>query len=318
MQYRELGSTGITISAIVMGTWQAGKAMWAGIDDRETSTAVRAAFDEGITTFDTAEEYGRGHSERILGPALKDVRDRVVLASKVFPTNLEPAALVEACHRSLQNLSTDYMDLYQIHWPAGSWKTKTVPIEDSMEALMRLREQGKIRAIGVSNFSTEKLEKALKCGPVASVQPPYSLFWRQADRDLIPFCRERGITVLAYSPLAQGIITGRFGSEHRFAKGDHRVRNRLFSPENRENVERALSLFLPMAEELKVSPAKLALAWVLHQKGVCPVVGARNEAQIRDNAGAADLVLSDRNLEELERISAIATGGLDDDPVQWR
>ena len=318
MQYRELGSSEIQVSAVIMGTWQAGKSMWAGIDDRQTTAAVRAAYDEGITAFDTAEEYGRGHSERILGNALKGVRDKVVIASKVYPNHLEPAALVKACHRSLQNLSTDYIDLYQIHWPSGAWGTKPVPVEDSMKALLRLTEEGKIRAVGVSNFSVAQLEEALGCGPVASVQPPYSLFWRQAERELLPFCRARGITVLAYSPLAQGVLTGKFGPGHKFPKGDHRSRNRLFAPENRKNVERALSLFLPMAEELNVTPARLALAWVLHQNGVCAVAGARNAGQARDNAGAAGLALSKGDLEALDRISALVTEGLDDDPVQWR
>jgi myo-inositol catabolism protein IolS len=128
MQYRELGNSGIKVSAVIMGTWQAGKRMWSGIDDRESTAAIKAAYDEGITTFDTAEEYGLGHSERILGGALRHVRGKVVIASKVYPNHLEPAALVEACHRSLENLSTDYIDLYLIHWPAGSWGTKVVPV----------------------------------------------------------------------------------------------------------------------------------------------------------------------------------------------
>jgi myo-inositol catabolism protein IolS len=318
MQYRELGNSGITISAIIMGTWQAGKKMWAGIDDTQTTAAIRAAFDLGITTFDTAEEYGNGHSERILGNALKDMRDRIVIASKVYPNHLEPTALVEACHRSLKNLSTDYIDLYQIHWPSGSWGTNVVPIQKSMEALMRLQEQGKIRAVGVSNFSARQVQETLACGPVASVQPPYSLFWRQAEKELIPFCRARGITILAYSALAQGILTGKFGPDHVFAKGDHRRRNRLFAPENRENVKQALGLMIPMAESKNVSPARLALSWVIHQEGVCAVAGARNAAQVSDNARAADLVLSENDLQELDRLSAIVTDNLDDDPVQWR
>ena len=301
-----------------MGTWQAGKRMWAGIDDRETTAAVRAACDRGITTFDTAEEYGHGHSERILGNALKGARDKVVIASKVYPNHLEPEDLVEACHGSLKNLSTDYIDLYQIHWPSGSWGTKIVPVEKSMGALMRLKEQGKIRAVGVSNFSARQIEEVLSFGPVESAQPPYSLFWKQAEKEVIPFCRARGITILAYSPLAQGILTGKFGPDHVFAKGDHRRRNRLFAPENRGKVKEALDLLVPMAESKKVSPARLALAWVIHQEGVCAVAGARNADQVSDNAGAADLVLSPRDLEELERISAVVAENLDDDPVQWR
>jgi myo-inositol catabolism protein IolS len=318
MQYRELGKSGITVSAVIMGTWQAGKSMWAGIDDNETTAAIRTAYDMGITTFDTAEEYGHGHSERILGNALKEVRQDVVIASKVFPNHLEPAALIQACESSLKNLSTDYIDLYQIHWPSGSWGSKAVPVEKSMEALVRLKDQGKIRAVGVSNFSARQIEEALAFGPVESVQPPYSLFWRQAEKDIVPFCRARTITILAYSPLAQGILTGKIRSGHVFAKGDHRRRNRLLAPENKENVQKALDLLLPMAESKNVTPARLALSWVIHQEGVCAVAGARNASQVSDNARASDLVLSESDLQKLDRISAMVTSGLDDDPVQWR
>ena len=318
MRYLRLTTSGIEISAIVMGTWQAGKSMWSGIDDRESIRAIRAAFDAGVTTFDTAEEYGKGHSERILGEALKGARVKTVIASKVRSRNLEPAVLVEACNRSLENLSTDYMDLYQIHWPAGTWGTKAVPVSESIGALVRLREQGKIRAIGVSNFSVSQLEEAMNCGPIESLQPPYSLFWRQAEKELLPFCNAHGITVLAYSPMAQGFLTGRFGPGHVFGKKDHRRRNRLFAPENIVKVERAMNLFLPVADSLGVSPARLALAWVLRREGICAVAGARNERQARDNAAAADLFLAGDVLEMLDQVSAIVVEGLDDDMVQWR
>ena len=148
MELRSLGTSEVKITPIIMGTWQAGKEMWVGIDDSETIKALRAAFEAGITTIDTAEYYGNGHSERIVGEALADVRDQVVYATKVFSNHLRYDQVMEACHGSLKNLKTDYLDLYQIHWPAGSWGTELVPIEETMRALNDLRKQGKIRAIG--------------------------------------------------------------------------------------------------------------------------------------------------------------------------
>ena len=145
-----------------MGTFQAGNDKWAGIDDTMTAGAIRAAFDAGITTFDSAEAYGKGHSERILGAALGEVRNQVVLATKVSPNRLGFDQVLNACHTSLKNLGTDYIDLYQIHWPSGSFGGKIVPIEETMAAMIKLKDQGKIRAIGVSNFSRDQVEEAAK------------------------------------------------------------------------------------------------------------------------------------------------------------
>ncbi|MGD9300331.1 MAG: aldo/keto reductase [Desulfobacterales bacterium] len=160
MQLRSLGKSDLKISPILMGTWQAGKEMWVGIDDTQTTRAIRAAFEADINTFDTAEAYGEGHSERVLGAAVSDFRDRVILATKVFPNHLGSEQVIEACHRSLKNLNTDMIDLYQIHWPAGSFRTRPVPMGETMSALNQLKEEGKIRAIGVSNFSGSQIEEA--------------------------------------------------------------------------------------------------------------------------------------------------------------
>lgn len=316
MQSRRLGNSDVTISPIIMGTWQAGKKMWAGIDDGEIAKALKAAFDSGVTTFDTAEEYGWGHSERMVGKTLAPVRHEAVYATKVFANHLAYRQVMEACERSLRNLKTDYIDLYQIHWPAGSWGTETVPIEETMGAMYRLKEQGKIRAVGVSNFSPAQIEEALQYGPVHSLQPPYSLFWRQVERDAFPYCRERGITILAYSPLSQGILTGRL-NPGRFAKGDHRKRHRLFQPENFKRVQKALQALSPIARRLGITLAQLALAWVIAQPGTCAVAGARNAEQARQNALASKVQLSDGDLQELDRISRRVTDYLDDNPVMW-
>jgi len=160
MEKRSLGTSDIKITPILMGTWQAGKRMWVGIEDAETTKAIRVAFEAGITTIDTAEVYGEGHSEQIVAQALSDVRDQVVYATKVFANHLKYNQVLEACDRSLKNLNTDYIDLYQIHWPSGTFNSEIVPIEETMSALNHLKQQGKIRAIGASNFSRPQLEEA--------------------------------------------------------------------------------------------------------------------------------------------------------------
>jgi aryl-alcohol dehydrogenase-like predicted oxidoreductase len=317
MELRTLGKSDIKISPIIMGTWQAGKEMWTGIDDAETTKGIRAAFDAGINTFDSAEAYGKGHSERILGNALKDVREQVVYATKVFPNHLKYAQVMESCNRSLENLQTDYIDLYQIHWPSGSFGTEVVPIEESMRALNELKVQGKIRAIGVSNFSRAHLEEAASYGRIDSLQPPYSLFWRQLESDAMPFCVENSTTVLAYSSMAQGLLTGKFGPDHKFEKGDHRARNRLFAPDNYQRVQKALDELRTIAWRKKISIGQLALAWVIAQPMACAIAGARNAYQAVQNAAAVKIQLSEDELSELDAIGRTVTDHLDDNPVMW-
>ena len=318
MQLRSLGKSDLKISPILMGTWQAGKEMWVGIDDTQTTSAIRAAFEAGITTFDTAETYGKGHSERVLGAAVSDFRDRVILATKVFPNHLKAEQVIEACHRSLKNLKTDIIDLYQIHWPAGSFGTKAVTIGETMGALNQLKEEGKIRAIGVSNFSGRQLEEASQYGRIDSFQPPYSLFWRHVENDAMPYCVANDITILAYSPMAQGLLTGKFAKDHKFQKGDHRASNRLFMPENFQRVHQALDRLRPLAEENKISLGQLALAWIISHTGACAIAGARSADQAAQNAAASEVSLSDDDLARLDEIGRLVTDYLDDDPMMWK
>ncbi|HBE32360.1 MAG TPA: aldo/keto reductase, partial [Cyanobacteria bacterium UBA11368] len=265
MEKRRLGNSDIEITPIIMGTWQAGKRWWVGIEDAQTVKAIRAAYDAGITTVDTAEVYGDGHSEQIVAQALHDVRDKVVYATKVFVNHLNYDQVIEACDRSLKNLRTDYIDLYQIHWPSGSFNTEIVPIEETMQALNDLKQQGKIRAIGVSNFSRAQLEEASRCGRIDSLQPPYSLFWRYVEKDAMPYCIENNISIWAYSPLAQGLLTGKFGKGHQFDPGDNRADNKLFKGENYERALLALEKLRPIAQRHQTTLAKLALAWLIAQ-----------------------------------------------------
>ncbi len=317
METRQLGQSGIQITPIIMGLWQAGKEMWVGIDDKETTKAVRAAFEAGITTFDTAEAYGKGHSEKILASATSDIRPDVIYATKVFASHLNYDQVIKSCHLSLRNLQTDYIDLYQIHWPAGSFGTKNVPIGETMGALNDLKEQGKIRSIGVSNFSRAQLQEALEYGQIDSLQPPYSLFWRQVEKDAVSVCLENRITILAYAPMAQGLLTGKFGAHHRFEKGDVRSRNKLFQPDTYPRVQQALSKLLPIAQRKGVTPGQLALSWVISHPGTCAIAGARNADQAVENAAAGAISLSAEELSEMDEIGRGVTDHLDENPVMW-
>ncbi|AFY42631.1 aldo/keto reductase [Nostoc sp. PCC 7107] len=317
MEKRKLGTSAVEITPIIVGTWQAGKRMWVGIEDADSIKAIRAAFEAGITTVDTAEVYGEGHSERIVAEALSDVRDQVQYATKVFSNHLKYDQVIEACDRSLKNLKTDYIDLYQIHWPAGAFNSAIVPIEETMNALNDLKQQGKIRAIGVSNFSRDQLAEALQYGRIDSLQPPYSLFWRQIEQDAMPYCSENQISILAYSPLAQGLLTGKFPRGQKFAPEDNRSSNKLFQGENFEHAQQALDKLRPIAERHNCTLAQLALAWLIAQPQANAIAGARYPEQAKDNAKAADVKLSPEEIAEIEAIGRIVTDNLDNNPVMW-
>jgi aryl-alcohol dehydrogenase-like predicted oxidoreductase len=317
METLSLGSSDVKITPILMGTWQAGKSMWVGIEDAETIKAIRAAFDAGITTVDTAEVYGSGHSEQVVAQALSDVRDQVTYASKVFANHLKYDQVIEACEGSLKNLKTDYIDLYQIHWPSGAFNSEVVPIEETMSALNKLKEQGKIRAIGVSNFSPTQIEEASKYGRIDSLQPPYSLFWRQVEKDAMPYCVKNNISILAYSSLAQGLLSGKFGRDHKFEQGDNRAKNKLFKGENYERAQQALDKLRPIAERHQCSLAQLSLAWLIAQPQTNAIACARNAEQASQNAKAADVKLSADELQEIDAIGRRVTDHLDENPVMW-
>ena len=317
MEKRNLGQSGIKITPILMGTWQAGKKWWVGIEDADSIKAIRAALENGITTIDTAEVYGEGHSEQIDAEAVSDVRDKVEYATKVFANHLKYQEVIEACERSLKNLKTDYIDLYQIHWPSGAFNSEIVPIEETMNALNKLKEQGKIRAIGVSNFSRNQLEEAAKYGRIDSLQPPYSLFWRKVESDAMPYCIENNISILAYSPLAQGLLTGKFDVSHKFPEGDNRADNQLFQGENMKRAQKALDQLRPMAEKHQCSLAQLSLAWLIAQPQSNAIAGARIAEHVISNAQAAEVKLSQDELKQIDAIGKTVTSHHDDSPVMW-
>ena len=317
MRHKPLGTTNLQVSSIVFGGWQAGKQYWVGVDDEETVAAHRAALDAGITTFDTAEEYGEGHSERILGRALAGRRGEIVICTKVSWNNLRREKVRQACERSLRNLGTDVIDLYQIHWPAGTFGSEVVPIEETMGALLDLKAQGKIRAIGVSNFSLAQLRAASAVGRVDAIQPCYSLFFRHFERETLAHCEREKITVLAYSPLAQGLLTGRFRRGTTFPEGDNRRDNKLFQGETFERALAALDALSPIADRLGITLGQLALAWLVHSPYTVSIAGARDPAQATSNAAAGDVTLSQADWEEVDRIGWTVARPLLDDPMMW-
>ncbi|MGD9120816.1 MAG: aldo/keto reductase, partial [Desulfobacterales bacterium] len=188
---------------------------------------------------------------------------------------------------------------------------------ETMEALNALKQQGKIRSIGVSNFSRAQLQEAQQYGPIDSLQPPYSLFWRHVETDLMPYCIENKITILAYSPMAQGFLTGKFGPDHTFEKGDVRAKNKLFQPPMYDRVQQALTRLEPIARQKGITLGQLALGWVISHSGTCAIAGARNAEQTADNAAAGTITLSEQELADIDEIGRAVTDYLDDDPVMW-
>ena len=270
MQYRALGRRGdIQVSPIALGCWPfSGGEFWGRQEDADSIAAVHAALDAGINFFDTAENYPR--SEEVLGKGLKGRRDEAVIATKVSARNLAPGDLVEACERSLRALQTDYIDLYQIHWP--NWE---VPLAETVGALDGLQAEGKVRAYGVCNFADRDLTEMVAAGQCVTDQLPYSLVWRSIERSVLPLCREHGIGVICYSPLAQGVLTGRYASAEEVPEGLARTRHysgkrRLAEhgePGLEEELFAAVSKVREIAEELGEPMAAVSLAWLRQQAG---------------------------------------------------
>jgi aryl-alcohol dehydrogenase-like predicted oxidoreductase len=324
MQARQLGRSDVKVSPVIFGAWAIGGWMWGGSEESESIAAIRASLDAGVNTIDTAAIYGMGYSEELVAKALEGrPRDSVVIATKcgmrwdgpenegsdpwpqkdpagrdvVIRRNARPSSIFYECEQSLRRLRTDVIDLYQIHWPDLS-----TPVEDSMGAMVKLKEQGKIRAIGVSNYDLEWLRRAVKVAPVASDQPPYSIVQRKIEAEILPFCREHGIGVICYSPLERGLLTGSVTMDRRFPPGDHRAEHKFFRPENRRRVLDALEKVRPIAERHKVSLAQLMINWTIHVPGItAALVGARNAEQARHNAAAVNFTLSDAERAEIRR-----------------
>jgi myo-inositol catabolism protein IolS len=298
LEYRDLGKSGIKVSVVGLGCWPMGGEAWGGADDDESIRTIHKALDLGVTLFDTAEAYGRGRSEEVLGRGLVGKRNAAIVSSKAAAHNLAPADIVAALDGSLKRLQTEYLDVYFVHWPVAE-----IPLSETIGKLEDLRREGKIRAIGVSNFRVDQLEEARKHGQIDVVQPPYSLLWRALEVDLRPFCEANGIGIMTYSSLAQGLLTGTITKDTKFPEGDQRPKTTLFHPDVLAPGLEAVEGMKPIAREHKVSLAQLALNWVITRPGVTTsLVGARTAQEIEDNVGAVGWkldVASDAALDKL-------------------
>ncbi len=319
MTYKKIG--GIEVSSICMGCWNiAGDSTWGKQDEEDSIEALKTAFSEGINFFDTAEAYGGGYSEELLGRVLSPVRDEVVIATKT--ARLKPEELKNACERSLKRLKTDYVDIYYLHWPDPE-----VPAEETAGALEELAKEGKIRLPALSNFGVSDLSEALKHIAVKLNQLPYNLLFRAIEYDILPFCADKGAAVAAYSPLAEGLLAGKFESPDDVPVG--RARTRHFSGERHEarhgekgfekETFRTIELIRRIAAGLSVSMAELSLAWLLRRgRVIIPVAGARNAAQARMNAKAAGLKIPGDVSAQLDDVTSALKKKMGKNPDMWR
>jgi aryl-alcohol dehydrogenase-like predicted oxidoreductase len=304
MRTQRLGSGGPDISVIGLGAWEAGGDAWGpNPDDAEIVAAYHAAFDAGITWVDTAEVYGNGVSERIVGKALAGRRDTVVLATKVAPApeghGFRPDQVLAACDASLQRLATDVIDLYQLHWPDETG----VPLEDTWGAMTQLIDAGKVRAIGASNFDREMLEACEAIRHVDSLQQEFSMLVLD-DRDLIRWCGTRGIGVVSYSPLGVGFLTGRYTREEAANIDDWRAGEAGWTAPGRlDEIFRVVEGLRPVADRLGCTMGQLALAWNVAQPGVtAAIAGSRSGDHVKENADAGSVVLDDATMAEIEAL----------------
>jgi myo-inositol catabolism protein IolS len=299
MERRPLGQSGIEVSVVGLGTWAMGGEWWGKSSDRESVRIIHRALDLGINLFDTAEDYGKGHSQEVLGRGLVGRRHEAVISDKVWPENLQPRLLREAFERACRRLQTDFIDVYYIHWP-----NPDVPIADSMGELERLRQEGKIRAIGVSNFTSSEVADALSYGRVDVIQPAYNMLWRYPERDDIPFCLAHHLGIMAYSVLAQGLLTGTMTRQTKLDPDDSRRQTVMFQPQIYARCVDAVDVLRPIAHKYGKSPAELAINWVIARPGISSaLVGPRSVKEIEANVGAAGWALS----AEDERIVDDAT-----------
>jgi len=312
MQTRQLGCSDLHLTEVGLGTWAMGGPWeygWGPQDDDEAIGAILTALETGINWIDTAPAYGLGHSEELIAKALKQVSKKPLIATKCGilwnekkekVTCLKRQSIREECHASLSRLGVEVIDLYQIHWPDPD-----EDVEQAWEEMAVLVAEGKIRYLGVSNFTVEQIKRVQKIHPVASLQPPYSMLHREVEDELLGFCAKNDISVVAYSPIQRGLLTGKFSAERlaALAPDDHRRRSADFQ-------EPRFSATLELVEDLKKiaerhgrTCAELAISWVLRRPEVtAAIVGARRPQQILETAPAWDWKLSQGDIEEIEQL----------------
>jgi aryl-alcohol dehydrogenase-like predicted oxidoreductase len=307
MKYRTLGKTDITVSTVSFGCWAIiGGFNWGHQEKKDSLDALSAAYDAGINLFDTAEAYGNGRSEQLIAEALGKKRDQIIIASKANPSHFTGDKLREACERSLKNLRTDYMDLYQLHWP-----NLDIPLEETLETLEELKQEGKIRAYGVSNFGPRDIKDCLQTDfKICSNQMAYNLLFRAAEYEVLSLCKDNDISLLCYSPIMQGLLTGKFHSiddvpEDR-QRTRHFSRSRAQARHGEEGAEKeameAVSQIRKIAQDAGISMTSLPIAWLLSRPSVATaIVGGRNAAQVKENALAADVTLDKETVSHLSQ-----------------
>ncbi|MFW6259885.1 MAG: aldo/keto reductase, partial [Tangfeifania sp.] len=313
MEYRKIANSDLELSRVTFGAWAAGGWMWGGTEQNDSVNAIKAAYDLGVTSIDTAPVYGQGKSEEIVGEAIKDIpRDKVQILTKygmrwdikkgdfAFKSkdnngnDIEiykyagKESIVKECEDSLRRLGTDYIDLYQIHWP-----DITTPIQESMEAVDKLIKDGKVRYAGVCNYDAEQLDEALNYVDVISDQVPYSMVKRDIERQLVSYAIENNRAILAYSPLERGLLTGKMKPGYEFGENDHRSGLPYFTDENIEKTNEFLEKIKIIANDKEATLAQLVIRWTVEQPGITiALVGARNPEQAIQNAKAMDIDLT--------------------------
>jgi len=303
LEYVKLGGSSLKVSIVGLGAWQAsGKAWGLDVEDEQIVKAIIRAYELGVNLVDTAEAYGDGHSEEVVAKAVKEIgRENLVIATKVQGGHLRYDDVLKAAENSLRRLGIREIDLYQVHWP-DPWDQ--VPLKHTMRAMERLYKEGKIRAIGVSNFAVRDLEEARKHlseAPIVSNQVKYNMLQREIEEEVMPYCRRENITIIAYSPIAQGALTGKYSLSNK-PSDDIRRHNKLFSDKNLREVSRLLAVLEKIAKARNKTVAQVAMNWLLKDGNVVPIPGAKNPKQAEENAGVAGWRLSEQELVEIDSV----------------
>jgi aryl-alcohol dehydrogenase-like predicted oxidoreductase len=319
MTLRTLGQSDLKITPIGLGAWAIGggswEFAWGPQDDQESIAAIRAGLDRGINWIDTAAVYGLGHSETIVGRAVKGLRKRPYIFTKCsliwnnsgnVSHNLQAASLRREAEASLKRLGVDAVDLYQIHWPAwrgGPESDSPGSIEEAVGTLALLQREGKIRNIGLSNFNAKQMQRALNVASITSLQPQYSLLARDVESSILPFAQEHRIGVIVYSPMASGLLSGAMTRERIAAlpEDDWRKRSPNFQEPLLSGNLRLVETLRAIAKRLNATPGEVAIAWTLRNPAVTgAIVGVRSKQQVSGIAGAADVELSSDDMQEIE------------------
>ena len=324
MEYITLPDSDLKVTRLAFGAWPiAGGFNWGPQDEKDSRATLRAAYDEGINFFDTAKGYGAGKSEELITKELGDVRNKIVLATKASPNELTYNELKEACHLRLKALKTDYLDLFQVHWP--NWE---VPLEETIEGMEELKKEGKIRTYGVSNFGKNDLSEAIAKGAkLSGNQLPYNLLWRAIEFDTIPECQKHSIPVICYMPIMQGLLAGKFQNADEVP--EDRARTRHFS-KNRGQVRhseegceeltfKTIDQLRKVADDIGESMADMSMAWLLAQPAVGSIlVGARNVNQVKRNIHAVNVNLTQDTIKKLKEITEPLKEKLGNNPDMWQ